>query len=65
MHNFTKTTSSGSVNKVGGGGVGAEKSGLRSSASPPRAKRGIFFGTKLFKRARNSSHGVFANQYRW
>ena len=28
----------------------------------PYVKRGNFF-TKLFKQARNSSHGVFANQY--
>ena len=52
------------MNKVCvGGGGGAEKLGLRSSAAPPpRSKRRIFF-TKLFKRARNSSHGVFTNQY--
>ena len=37
------------MNKVGGGGAG-----LRSAE--------IFF-TKLFKQARNSSRGVFANQY--
>ena len=44
------------MNKVGGGGGGG-RGGLKA-APPPRVKRGNSFT----KRARNSFHGVFANQ---